>query len=87
MFPVEIEIEFEDGENITEQWDGKDLWKKYDYTRPAKHVAAKVGTDRKIPLELDWKNNPCTLKHQEKENKKGENYYIGVIKFILDAGI
>jgi len=24
---------------------------------------------------------------QGKENKKGENYYIGVIKFILDPGI
>lgn len=87
MLPVEIEIEFEDGENIREQWDGKDLWKKYEYTRPAKLVSVKVDPDRKIPLDLDWKNNSRTLKHQEKENKKGGNYYIDVIKFMLDPGI
>jgi hypothetical protein len=47
--------------------------KKYNYTRPAKLLSAKLNPDRKIPLDLDWKNNSRTLKHQEKENKKGGN--------------
>jgi len=60
---------------------------EYEYTRPAKLVSAEVDPDRKIPLNLDWKNSSRTLKHQEKESKKGGNYYIDVIEFNLDPGI
>jgi hypothetical protein len=53
----------------------------------AKLVSAELDPDRKIPLDLDWKNNFRTLKHQEKENKKGGNYYIDVIRRTHDPGI
>lgn len=50
-------------------------------------MSAEVDPDQRIPLDLDWKNNSRTLKQQEKENKKGGNYYIDVIRFMLDPGI
>jgi hypothetical protein len=50
-------------------------------------VSAELDPDRKIPLDLDWKNNSRTLKHQDKESKKGGNYYIDVIRLMQDPGI
>jgi hypothetical protein len=60
---------------------------EHEYTRPAKLVSPEVDPERKIALDLDWKNNSRTLKHREKENKKGGNYYIDVIRVMQDPGI
>ncbi len=82
-FPVEIEVVFENGEKLREKWDGKDLWKKYQYLKPAKLVKATVDPDQKVMLDLNWKNNQKTVKQQEKdEGKKGG--YGPMIKFALD---
>jgi hypothetical protein len=56
-FPVEVLVTFENGENIRENWDGQDTWKKYRYTKPTKLVAASVDPDRKIPLDINYTNN------------------------------
>ncbi len=84
-FPVEIEVEFEDGEKIREHWDGKELWKKYEYEKPVKLVSAAVDPDQKVPLDTDWKNNSKTLKQQRSE-KEG-NYWLDMIRFLLDPGL
>ena len=55
---------------------------EYEYTKPAKLLSAEVDPDQRIPLDLDWKNNSRTLKHREKENKRGGNYHIDVIRFM-----
>ncbi|MGH7492898.1 MAG: M1 family metallopeptidase [bacterium] len=56
-FPVEVLITFANGENVRENWDGQDTWKKFRYTKPAKLVAATVDPDRRIPLDLNYTNN------------------------------
>lgn len=63
-FPVDIEIIFADGEIIREQWDGRELWKKLRYTRPAKLISATVDPDFKIPLDVNYTNNSKTVKKQ-----------------------
>ena len=35
MFPVLVDIEFEDGSRIVEKWDGDDRWIRYAYERTA----------------------------------------------------
>jgi len=83
IFPVEVEMEFENGEKIREKWDGKDLWVKYKYLKPVKLVKAVVDPDKKIPLDLNWKNNTKTVKQQMKdEAKKGG--YVQMLKFALN---
>lgn len=64
IFPVEVEAKFADGKTIREHWDGKDLWKKYRYTRASKLVSATVDPDQKIPLDIDYINNSRTIEVQ-----------------------
>ena len=60
-FPVEIEIIFEDGEVIREDWDGQELWKKFTYRRPVRLSSATVDPDKKIPLDVSYTNNSRTF--------------------------
>jgi hypothetical protein len=61
VFPVEVEIVFDDGEIIRESWDGRDTWTEYRYTKPAKLVSATVDPDRKIILDVNYTNNSRSL--------------------------
>jgi len=61
VFPVEVEITFDDGEIIRESWDGQETWTEYRYTKPAKLVSATVDPDHKITLDVNYTNNSRTL--------------------------
>ena len=66
VFPVELEVVFDDGEVVRETWDGQGLWTKYFYTRQSKIVSAQVDPDYKVVLDVDWVNNSKTLEPQRK---------------------
>ncbi len=57
IFPVEVEISFDNGEKILERWDGKDRWIMYEYEKSAELVGATVDPDNKIPLDVNLCNN------------------------------
>ncbi|RMI17304.1 MAG: M1 family peptidase [Calditrichaeota bacterium] len=57
IFPVEVEIVFDNGEVVRERWDGKGLWKKFHYLKPAKIVSATVDPDRKVVMDVNFTNN------------------------------
>jgi hypothetical protein len=60
ILPVTVEIVFDDGTHLREQWDGIDRWKKFTYTRKAKVVSAEIDPDHLIPLDRDLFNNSIT---------------------------
>lgn len=62
--PVEIEMVFEDGAVIRENWDGQELWKKFRYRTPARLVSAAVDPENKILLDINLTNNSMTMKKQ-----------------------
>lgn len=64
-FPVEVEVVFANGEKILEKWDGKDLWKKFKYTRESKLVSATVDPQQKILLDMNFTNNSKTIASQD----------------------
>ena len=72
-FPVELEVIFDNGDTLREKWDGKDLWKKFKYTKPAKLVYATVDPDQKIPLDVNYTNN----------SKSIETHKIGINKLAI----
>lgn len=55
--PVEIQINFEDGEEFNEKWDGITRWKKFRYTRSAPVMEASVDPERKLVLDINYTNN------------------------------
>jgi hypothetical protein len=59
--PVDVLLKFENGEEVRDIWDGKDLWKLYQVEKPAKLAYAAVDPDRKILLDVNYTNNSRLL--------------------------
>jgi hypothetical protein len=62
MFPVDVRVTFENGEQVTERWDGLDRWKLYGYTRPSRALTAQVDPERVLLLDVNYTNNSRTLR-------------------------
>jgi hypothetical protein len=61
VFPVDVLVRFADGTEVRERWDGRERWKPYTYTRPAKAVSAVVDPGRVLLLDVNTTNNSRTL--------------------------
>jgi hypothetical protein len=61
IFPQEIEIVFDNGDTIREQWDGSDRRKAFVYEGKHKVISAHIDPQQKILLDLDLNNNSLTL--------------------------
>jgi aminopeptidase N len=61
IFPVDVVVTFENGERITERWDGADRWKAYSYDRPSAALSAQVDPNRVLLLDVNYTNNSKTL--------------------------
>jgi len=55
--PVEVLVEFADGHQLTESWDGQERWVRFRYSRPAKVRHAVVDPEHKIALDVNPANN------------------------------
>jgi hypothetical protein len=62
IFPVDVLITFESGEQVRERWDGQARWKAYTYDRGAQGVSVQVDPDRVLLLDVDYTNNSRTLR-------------------------
>jgi len=60
-FPVDVRMIFDDGERVTEHWDGADRWKSYSYVRPSSIMSAEVDPDHVLLLDVNYTNNSKTL--------------------------
>jgi hypothetical protein len=67
VFPVDVRVTFENGEQVTEQWDGRDRWKLYGYSRANRALSAEVDPDRVLLLDVNYTNNSRTLKPRGSE--------------------
>ena len=61
IFPLEVEVTFDDGSVIREQWGGQERRKVYRYTGKNKVVSVHIDPEQKIWLDLDLNNNSLTL--------------------------
>jgi hypothetical protein len=57
VFPVDVEIEFEDGEVVREHWDGRERWTRYTYVRSSPVERVRVDPERVLVLDVDSANN------------------------------
>lgn len=62
IFPQEILIIFENGEEIREKWDGKERWKRFVYFKPYRLKSAQVDPENKIVLDVNFTNNSRVFK-------------------------
>jgi hypothetical protein len=59
--PVTLRVSFEDGSEVTEQWDGRPRTTTFHYQRTARVVRAVVDPDHVLAIDIDFNNNSKTL--------------------------
>jgi hypothetical protein len=55
--PVEVQIVFDDGSVTNERWDGRDPWRRFEYTGTQRVEWAVVDPNRALPLDFNRLNN------------------------------
>jgi hypothetical protein len=61
IFPVEILVKLDNGEELWEKWDGKDRYIVYEYESENKVISAEVDPERKVWLDINFINNGKTI--------------------------
>lgn len=57
QFPVQIEVQFDDGTSTTERWDGIDRWKRFEYAGSQRVDWAVIDPRMALPLDVNRLNN------------------------------
>jgi hypothetical protein len=65
VFPVEVLVVFQNGEEVREQWDGQYRWIRYHYEKPTKLKYAIVDPDMKLPMDVNYNNNSKVLREPD----------------------
>jgi Peptidase family M1 domain len=70
VFPVDLEVKFDNGEVVHERWDGRDRWTRFTYVKNAKIVSAQVDPGNQINLDYNPFNNSYTAKADTHATRK-----------------
>jgi hypothetical protein len=81
IFPVDVEIKFDNGEKIREHWDGQGRWIRYSYQKKAKLESAEVDPDHKIQFDRNEFNNSKTMEANGAPARKLANYWTCIGQF------
>jgi len=61
VFPVDVLVTFENGDAVTEHWNGESRWREFTYLRPSRVRSAVVDPGRQLLLDMNFTNNSRTL--------------------------
>ena len=76
IFPVEVEVKFDNGERVREKWDGRDRWVRFSYDKKAKIVSAEVDPEHRVWLDKDRFNNSQTAEPNRAATRKLATYWL-----------
>jgi hypothetical protein len=60
MLPVEVLVSFDNGDEVIEEWDGKERFRDFEYTGTRKVTRVIIDPDNKIDLDINRINNSWT---------------------------
>jgi hypothetical protein len=70
-----IEIKFDNGEKVREQWDGANRWIRFSYQKKAKVVSAELDPDHTVQFDRNIFNNSYVADENAKPANKLSNYW------------
>ena len=76
VFPVKLEVGFDDGSKEQATWDGKDRWMRFSWDKASRAVYAQVDPDGIVPLDVNSFNNSYTLQPNRTARLKLTNYWV-----------
>jgi hypothetical protein len=75
VFPVDIDVKFDNGETIREHWDGQDRWQRYGYRKRAEVKSVEVDPEHRIELDRNNFNNSYIVEPRKAPARKLVNYW------------
>jgi len=82
IFPVDVLIKFDNGESVTEHWDGKDRWVRYSYDKKAKLISAEIDPEHAVLLDKNFFNNSYVREEDTAAKWKIVNYWTWVTQML-----
>ena len=61
IFPVDVRVVFENGQEMRWRWNGRDRWKAFELVQASRARSAEVDPDRVLLLDANLTNNSMTL--------------------------
>jgi Peptidase family M1 domain len=86
VMPVDVEINFENGEKLREHWDGASRWVRFGpYEKKSKVESAEIDPGHKIQIDRNDFNNSFTAEVDAKPTRKVSNYWLFVEQWLSQA--
>ncbi|HEY3971941.1 MAG TPA: M1 family metallopeptidase [Candidatus Sulfotelmatobacter sp.] len=85
VMPVVVEIKFDNGEKLREQWDGQSRWIRYAYRKKAKVVSAEIDPDHTVQIDRNNFNNSYVVEANSRPANKLSNYWLFATQWISQA--
>jgi hypothetical protein len=82
VFPVDLVVNFDNGEVVEQQWDGKDRWTRFRFVKPAKIVSVEIDPGGQIPLDKDPFNNSYIVKADTRASRKLTYYWMFLTEWL-----
>ncbi len=82
IFPVDVLIKFDNGESVTEHWDGKDRWVRYSYDKKAMLISAEIDPEHAVLLDKNFFNNSYVREEDTAAKWKIVNYWTWVTQML-----
>jgi hypothetical protein len=82
MLPVDVLVHFSNGDQVTENWDGKSRVKDYKYTGTRKVDWVKIDPEYKITMDVNFINNSKTSKPADEPVRRMSNKLIMFLEFL-----
>ncbi len=76
IFPVDVDIRFDDGSSAVEHWDGQDRWVRYQYDRKAKIESAQIDAHNQITMDRNPFNNSFVAESDARAVHKLRNIWV-----------
>ncbi len=85
ILPVDIKINFENGESEWAYWEGKERSFEFSYIGPTKVISAEIDPQRKIHLDKNMLNNSLTTKSQNRGITKYWLQFMGTMQHFMEG--
>jgi hypothetical protein len=86
VMPVEVEIKFDNGDEILTHWDGVNRWTRLGpYDKKTKIASAEIDPNDKIQIDRNDFNNSYTAEANGKPARKVTNYWLFVTQWLGQA--
>jgi Peptidase family M1 domain len=85
ILPVEVLVRFNNGEEVTESWDGKSRVKDFSYTGKRMIDWVKIDPEYKIALDVDYINNSMTGTPDRVPVRSFTDKLISLMQFFISA--